>query len=43
MMSGEETARMNELEENKMKSFIDELTGYRVKVERDGKEILNVP
>ena len=26
-----------------MKSFIDELTGYRVKVERDGKEIVNVP
>ena len=43
MMSGEETARMNELEENKMKNFLDELTEYRVKVERDGKEILNVP
>ena len=26
-----------------MKSFIDELAGYRVKVERDGKEIVNVP
>ena len=26
-----------------MKSFMDELTGYRVKVERDGKELLNVP
>ena len=26
-----------------MKSFIDELTAYRVKVERDGKELLNVP
>ena len=26
-----------------MKSFIDELTGYRVKVEKDGKEIVNVP
>lgn len=25
------------------KSFLDELTGYRVKVERDGKEIVNVP
>ena len=25
------------------KSFIEELTGYRVKVERDGKEIVNVP
>ena len=25
------------------KNFIDELTGYRVKVERDGKEIVNVP
>ena len=25
------------------KSFFEELTGYRVKVERDGKEILNVP
>ena len=24
-------------------SFIDELTSYRVKVEKDGKEILNVP
>ena len=34
---------MNELEENEMKSFMDELTGYRVKVERDGKELLNVP
>jgi len=26
-----------------MKSFLDELTGYRVKIERDGKEIVNVP
>ena len=26
-----------------MKSIIDELTGYRVKVEKDGKEIVNVP
>ena len=26
-----------------MKSFMDELTGYRVKVEREGKELLNVP
>ena len=26
-----------------MKSFMDELTGYRVKIERDGKELLNVP
>ena len=26
-----------------MKSFFDELTGYRVKVEKDGKEIVNVP
>ena len=26
-----------------MKSFIDELTGYRVKVEKDGKELVNVP
>ena len=26
-----------------MKNFMDELTAYRVKVERDGKEILNVP
>ena len=26
-----------------MKSFIDELTRYRVKVEKDGKEIVNVP
>ena len=26
-----------------MKSFFDELTGYRVKVERNGKEIVNVP
>ena len=26
-----------------MKSFIDELTGYRVKVEKDDKEIVNVP
>ena len=25
------------------KSFFEELTGYRVKVERDGKEIVNVP
>ncbi len=25
------------------KNFFDELTGYRVKVERDGKELLNVP
>ena len=25
------------------KSFLDELTGYRVKVERDGKEVVNVP
>ena len=25
------------------KSFIEELTGYRVKVEKDGKEVLNVP
>ena len=25
------------------KNFFDELTGYRVKVERDGKEIVNVP
>ena len=25
------------------KSFIEELTGYRVKVEKDGKEIVNVP
>lgn len=24
-------------------SFIDELTGYRIKVEKDGKEIVNVP
>ena len=26
-----------------MKSIFDELTGYRLKVERDGKEIVNVP
>ncbi len=26
-----------------MKSFIDELAAYRLKVARDGKEILNVP
>ena len=26
-----------------MKNFFDELTDYRVKVERDGKEIVNVP
>ena len=26
-----------------MKSMIEELTGYRVKVERDGREIVNVP
>ncbi len=25
------------------KSFLEELTGYRVKVERDGKELVNVP
>ena len=25
------------------KNIIDELTGYRVKVEKDGKEIVNVP
>ena len=25
------------------KSFLDELTGYRVKVERNGREIVNVP
>lgn len=25
------------------KNFFDELTGYRVKVERDGREIVNVP
>ena len=25
------------------KSFIEELTGYRVKVKKDGKEIVNVP
>ena len=25
------------------KSFIDELAGYRVKVEREGREIVNVP
>ena len=25
------------------KNFFDELTGYRVKIERDGKEIVNVP
>ena len=25
------------------KSFIDELVGYRVKVEREGREIVNVP
>lgn len=26
-----------------MKRFLDELTGYRVKVERDGREIVNLP
>ena len=26
-----------------MKSFMDELTGYRVKIDRDGKDLLNVP
>ena len=26
-----------------MKNILDDLTGYRVKVERDGKEIVNVP
>ena len=26
-----------------MKSFIDELFGYRVKVEKDGREIVNIP
>ena len=26
-----------------VKDFIDEVTGYRVKVEKDGKEILNIP
>ena len=26
-----------------MKNMIDELTAYRLKVERDGKEIINVP
>ncbi len=30
-------------EENKMKNMIDELTAYRLKVARDGKEIVNVP
>jgi len=25
------------------KTFLDELTGYRVKVEKDGREIVNVP
>ena len=26
-----------------MKSIVDELTGYRLKVERDGREIVNIP
>ena len=26
-----------------MKSIFDELTGYRLKVERDGKEVVNIP
>ena len=26
-----------------MKNFVDELTAYRVKVERDGKELVNMP
>lgn len=31
------------MKEEKNMSFMDELTGYRVKVERNGKEIMNVP
>ena len=30
-------------EEIDMKNFFDELTGYRVKVEKGGREIVNVP
>ena len=30
-------------EERNMKNIIDELTAYRLKVARDGKEIVNVP
>lgn len=30
-------------ESNMAKNFFEELTGYRVKVERDGKELVNVP
>jgi alpha-ketoglutarate-dependent taurine dioxygenase len=34
---------MSETEEINMKNILDELTGYRVKVKKDGKEIVNVP
>ncbi len=30
-------------EQNMAKNMIDELTGYRVKVKKDGREIVNVP
>ena len=35
--------KKNKEEKNMAKNFLDELAGYRVKVERDGKEIVNVP
>ena len=35
---------LTDKEENKMaKNIIDELTAYRIKVEKDGREIVNVP
>ena len=35
--------KQKKTKEEKNMSFIDELTSYRVKVEKDGKEIVNVP
>ena len=34
---------MNSTKKRMAKSFFDELSGYRVKVEKDGKEVVNVP
>lgn len=41
LLSG--NGRVLNKEERIMKNIVDELTAYRLKVERDGREILNVP
>ena len=42
-LPAEMPASMKKRRENNMKSILEEVTSYRVKVKKDGREIVNVP